>query len=359
MPRPLTRSTIFAWLLTAASSGLASAAEEVPLAPGVRGLVTRAAGGVVVDGELDEWGTAFCTPVHYSHATLGERAAQVYYQWDETALFIGLRCLDTRRANPGTTALDDGDALVVSLRTGPGAGPGVTPGPIQLVVSAFTGGEVRPRWAPRTATAAGQPRFAGVGLAATPQPWGYECEFAIPWANFPDFRPRIGATLALNAELCSGDGATAPIARSPTDLRPRLSRPHPLTSVQLVKSFDPTYLAAAGPASFPLWAEIPWNQANRSESRAVVAVPPAFVDIVGSVDVLLQDAGGKVLKTVPARMESFGPEGLGFSRAVAVWSNDGLPPNTYTVSARVAARTGKTLVTVTPRGARQANATGR
>ena len=53
-----------------------SAETPVPLEPGVRGLVTRASGKVVIDGSLREWSEAFCTPVHYGHGNLENRAAQ-------------------------------------------------------------------------------------------------------------------------------------------------------------------------------------------------------------------------------------------------------------------------------------------
>src|SRR3954454_10484507 len=74
--------------------------EPVPLAPGVRGLVTRASAPIVMDGKLSEWSDAFCTPVHYNHRNLDNRAAQFFYQWDDVPLYIGLRCLDKMQANP-------------------------------------------------------------------------------------------------------------------------------------------------------------------------------------------------------------------------------------------------------------------
>src|SRR4051794_27327818 len=73
--------------------------EPVPLAPGVRGLVTLATTRVVVDGRLREWSGAFCTPLHYNHRNLDNRAAMFFYMWDDEALYIGLRCLDEKQAN--------------------------------------------------------------------------------------------------------------------------------------------------------------------------------------------------------------------------------------------------------------------
>src|SRR5258708_39933987 len=90
----------------------------VPLAKGVRGLITRAAGGVIVDGKLDEWSNAFCTPVHYNHGNLANRAAQFFYLWDDEALYIGLRALDMHRANVSPLeVISDGDAVELYLDT--------------------------------------------------------------------------------------------------------------------------------------------------------------------------------------------------------------------------------------------------
>src|SRR6266436_757729 len=63
----------------------------VPLAPGVRGLVTRVSGKLVIDGSLSEWTDAFCTPVQYNHGDVENRAAQFFYLWDDEAFYIGLR----------------------------------------------------------------------------------------------------------------------------------------------------------------------------------------------------------------------------------------------------------------------------
>src|SRR4051812_12566655 len=74
--------------------------DPVPLAPGVRGLVTLSPSKVFMDGRLREWSNAFCTPVQYNHRDVDNRAAQFFYMWDDEALYIGLRCLDQKQANP-------------------------------------------------------------------------------------------------------------------------------------------------------------------------------------------------------------------------------------------------------------------
>jgi hypothetical protein len=129
--------------------------------------------------------------------------------------------------------------------------------------------------------------------------------------------------------------------------------------VQLVRSFDPEYFQAVGPCAFPMWVQTPWSQPERGMVQAVVAIPPAFSEIVGEIEVRIHDADGKVVKTLHAPVESFGPKGLGFARAIARWSIDDYAPGTYFATAKVSSRTGKTLTTVTPRMVDEAIISGR
>src|SRR2546423_9244469 len=89
-----------------------SAAEPSSLAPGVRGLATRAPKGMKIDGDLSEFKGAFCTPIEYFNEKLRDRAAQFLYMWDEEAFYAGLRTLDTKPANPAPdNQLWEGDAV--------------------------------------------------------------------------------------------------------------------------------------------------------------------------------------------------------------------------------------------------------
>src|SRR3989442_7999919 len=72
------------------------------LAPGVRGVATRAPAGMKIDGDLSEFRGAFATPVEYFHEDpkdLRNRAAQFFYMWDEEAFYAGLRTLDEKQWN--------------------------------------------------------------------------------------------------------------------------------------------------------------------------------------------------------------------------------------------------------------------
>src|SRR5690348_7526648 len=143
---------VFAFLVIPAPRVLA-ADEPVPLADGVRGLITQTNKKVALDGKLDEWPHAFCTPVHYNHRDLENRAAQFLYMWDEEALYIGLRALDKKMANPGTNgAVFNGDAVEFYLDTRPGENLRAkdwTKGAVHLFYSPFEGKEKKPRWVMR------------------------------------------------------------------------------------------------------------------------------------------------------------------------------------------------------------------
>src|SRR5207244_2418546 len=83
---------------------LPTSAHTGELAPGVRGLATRAPNTMKIDGDLSEFKSAFCTPLEYfslDPKTLGNRAAQFFYLWDDEAFYAGLRTLDGSEPNIG------------------------------------------------------------------------------------------------------------------------------------------------------------------------------------------------------------------------------------------------------------------
>jgi hypothetical protein len=339
------------------------AQDPVPLAPGVRGLLTLSPTKVILDGRLREWSNAFCTPVQYNHRDIENRAAQFFYMWDDEALYIGLRCLDLRQANLAALAQTyDGDAVEFYLDTRPGAelrGKDWTTGAVHLFFSAFEGEDVKPRWVMRQGIATSKTVLQGVEIGASRDDVSYEVEFKLPWKNFPGFVPRLGAVVALDAELCSGDGGKRTDRSFAYGSPLSVQQPASFAKVELVRVFDPDYLPAVGPSTFPMWVETPWVQPERAQVQAVLAIPPAFADIVGEVEIRIHDTEGRIIKTLPARIEAFGPPGRGFFRAGAFWSIDEYAPNTFFATARVIARTEKPLVTVAPRMVHEANMTGR
>ena len=342
-----------------------SGADEPPtkLEPGVRGLVTRASGKVTLDGKLDDWTGAYCTPIQYGHKDPMNRAAQFYYLWDDEAFYVGLRCLDAKQANLSQPrATFDGDAVEFYLDTRGGnalKGKEWSDGAIHFYYSPFEGTAIKPRWVMRQGIATSGVELKGVEVMGSRTATSYEVEFKLPWSNFPGFAPKAGAVMALDAELCYSDGAGRTDRSFAYGSPLSVQQPASLGKVELVKAFDPDYLAAVGPSSFPLWVETPWVQPERGAVQATVAVPPAFAEVVGEIEVRIHDADGKVVKTLPARTERFGPEDLNFVRALAFWPVDEYAPGAYFATAKVSARTGKALATVAPRMVSEAIITGR
>jgi hypothetical protein len=346
--------------------GVAADGPKLPLAPGVRGLITKApASGIKIDGKLDEWGAMFCTPVHYNHAQTAERAAHFYYAWDDAGLCIGLRALDRHRANVAPLEIiADGDAveLYLDTRQGPALrGKDWSTGAIHLFFTPFEGTRLAPRWVIRRGIATSNTKLQGVEIAATllVGEVGYEIEFKVPWSNFPEFRPKPGALMAIDAELCSGEGARRTDRTFAYGSPLSVQQPASQGLVELVDKFEPEYCNQVGPAAFPLWVETPWNQPERAAVRATLGIPPSFVEAVGDVEVRLHNTDGAIVRTLKARVEPFGPPGLGFVRAVATWPIDEFAPNTYFATARVTAKSGKVLTTVAPRMVEEAQMSGR
>lgn len=339
-------------------------AQDLPaVSTGVRGLVTRAKQPPVMDGKLTEWELAFCTPLHYNHGQLNNRAAQVYYAWDENALYLGLRALDRSKGNTAPLpALANGDAVELYLDTRSGVefrSKDWTDGAIHLFFSPFEGIKLNPRWVMRRGIATSETKLTGVEVAATSTTWGYECEFKLPWSNFPAFKPTENAVFGMDFELCSADGAARTDRTFAYGSPLSVQQPASQAKVQLVDHFDPDHLAAVGPATFPCWVETPWTQPQRAQVQAVVGIPPMFASLVGLVTFRVHGADGGIVKTMPGKIEPFGPEGLGFHRAVARWSIDDFAPNSYFITAVVASSTGKALVHVAPRMVHEAQMTGR
>jgi hypothetical protein len=83
-----------------------------PLAPGVRGVATRAPKDTKIDGDLSAFKEAMCTPVEYFNDDLKNRAVQFFYMWDDEAFYAAMRTLDTKPANNADDAhLWEGDAV--------------------------------------------------------------------------------------------------------------------------------------------------------------------------------------------------------------------------------------------------------
>jgi hypothetical protein len=342
---------------------LPSRAADTGLARGVRGLVTRAPGKVTMDGRLDEWTDAFCTPVHYNHSQFADRAAQFFYMWDDEAFYLGLRALDQHRGNAGdmrTGSLWNGDAVEFYFDTRQGAAlrsKDWTAGAVHLFFTPFEGKELKPRWTIRQGIATSDTKLEGVEVQARNTDFGYEMECKLPWKNFPDFKPQAGALLGIDAELCSGEGGGRTDRTFAYGSPLSVTQPASQGLVQLVEKMEPQYLPQVGAALFPLWVETPWSQSRRAEVVAVVAIPPAMNSWVHGVVLRIHDTNGKIVKEIPARREVISrPD---FVRSRAAWSNDDFAPGTFFVTARINGPREQVLATVAPRLVQEAQMSGR
>jgi hypothetical protein len=339
------------------------AGADTGLPKGLRGLVTRAPAGIKIDGSLDDWQGAFCTPAHYNHRDVANRAAQFFYLWDDEAFYLGLRALDQRRANVGSTARGDlwnGDAVEFYFDTRQGEalrGKDWTEGAVHLFFTPFEGKMLKPRWVVRQGIVTSETKLEGVAVQARNTDYGYEMECKIPWKNFPHFKPQAGALLALDAELCSGDGGGRTDRTFAYGSPLSVTQPASQGLVQLVERLEDRYLPQVGAALFPLWVETPWVQAERAQVVAVVALPPELESRVHDVTVRIHDANGKVIKELPASREKL--PGPNFFRARASWSNDDYAPGTFFVTAQVRDAARKILATVAPRLVQEAQMSGR
>lgn len=328
------------------------AAPTLPLKSGVRGVATRAPGPVKIDGDLAEFGEAFGTPLEYFQDGLLDRAAQVFYLWDDDAFYVGLRTLDRKPLNsaPGDHSLWNGDAVEWYFDTrsgeafrsrswGPGAG--------HCYWSGLTGTEARARFS----LTADPPRAfptAGVEVGSRLTEVGLEVEFKLPWKSFPKFRPQRDEIIGVDFEICYGDGGGR-VARSFVYGGPlSVQQPANLAKVQLVGEFRREYWRACGPVLAPIRSDIEWAQTTKPNVTAFLALPPNEVASIGRVLFRLVDLRGSTIAEYEGAIETFAEYGS-FKRAVARWPSDFAPAGTYNLVGIVYDKDERELTRVAPR----------
>ena len=117
------------------------------------------------------------------------------------------------------------------------------------VLDRLQGCRLKPRWCLRPdmlQAIAG----TGVEVAARQTSYGAETEFKLPWANFPDFKPALNAVIALDAELCYGDGTGHTYRTFAYGSPLSVQQPASQGKVQLVEKLDPA----------------DWNSARRDDA---------------------------------------------------------------------------------------------
>ena len=322
------------------------------LEPGVRGLATRAPEEVVIDGDLQEFQNAFCTPINYFHSDQKNRPAQFFYMWDDRAFYAALRTLDEKPANHAPDdRLWEGDGVEWYFDTRRGddfrSAKWTNNGSVHCYWVGLTGTEVKSRFCLRPGYLDAIPKI-GVKVGARRTEYGMEVEFAMPWKNLPDFAPRAGEVIAVDAELCYSDGGPRVDRHFAYGSPLSVQQPASLAKIQLVEKLEPHHWRQCGPVMMPMRCDTAWSQHHKARAHGEISLPPNHRDDVGTIVFHLTDLAGRTLGDFEAQPQAMHSEG-GFSKAAARWPNDLAPPGGHHVTAVVYDTQGAELTRVAPR----------
>ncbi len=287
-------------LLIVLCAHAAQASEEG--AKAVRAVVPRAGEAPTIDGRLDEacYEAALCTPLEYFHRDAANRAAQFYYLWDDEAFYVGLRTLDEAAFSP-EAPLWEGDAVewYFDVRRGDDFRSRSWPresraGAVHCFFTPMTLGELAPRFTLRPGFEEAIPR-EGVEVAAQRTEHGLEVEFKLPWRNFPEFTPRAGEVIALDAELSYSDGGPRSYRSFVFGSPLSVQQPANLAQVKLGETLGATGWRVGGPVMMPLRIDVPWSQEGAPHVVGQIAIPPTAGHIVERIVFQVSDLAGMIL----------------------------------------------------------------
>ena len=355
MKTPIAPISSAAALLLVSGSIESLHAQSSKLENGVRGLATRAPRNMKIDGDLAEFKDAFCTPIEYFNADLKNRAAQFFYMWDDEAFYAGLRALDTKPANQADDAhLWEGDAVEWYFDTRQNGNfrsiewdKSPNCGAAHCYWTGLKGTNVQGRFCLRPGFLEVLPK-KGIEVAARRTAVGMEVELKLPWANFPDFKPKLNTVIALDAELCYSDGGPRVFRSFAYGSPLSVQQPASLGKIQLVEKVEAAYWKNCGPVMMPMRCDTAWTQKEKSQITGYMALPPNQADVVGKVVFRILGLDGSTLGDFPARIETFSSEGH-FQRAIGNWPTDLAVPGAHQVCGIVFDKSGKELTRVAPR----------
>jgi hypothetical protein len=294
------------------------------------GVIPRAQRPIVMDGKLDEWEGAFVTPLNATHPDFFNRATNIYYLWDDTALYVGVRALDKNPTHiSGDNALYDGDAVEFYLdaRMGDDLGkPDWAPGTLHAFFTAITGHDIKPRFHVRDLPVFHDLVLKGVELSAARTPTGYTMEFKLPWSNFPNFTPKAGVPLGIDIEMGSADGGHRVHRTFAYSSPTSVGTPSTHGRVMLVDRADPTTLKQYSRALLPFDAQVPGNYAR---VYGVACLSPTISGVVTKMEARLLDSTGTVRKTAEGSELTTVADGFRMWRGE--WEAFDLPAGTYTL----------------------------
>lgn len=329
------------------------AAQAESLAPGVRGVATRAPKTVTIDGNLEEFAKAFCTPINYFHPDSKNRPAQFFYMWDDSAFYAGLRTLDEHPHNGAPdNRLWEGDGVEWYFDTRRGddfrSTSWTNNGSVHCYWVGLKGDKVEPRFCLRPGYLDAIPK-TGVEVAARRTASGMEVEFKLPWKNFPQFTPKSGEVIGLDAELCYSDGGPRVDRFFAYGSPLSVQQPASLARVQLVDKLTHEHWSACGPVMMPIRIDVAWAQERKAEAYGRISLPPNHLDQVGKVEFQLLDMKGNSLGTYPVTQQRSLAGADGFQMAEARWPIDAAAPGQHHVMAVVYDQQGNELARIAPR----------
>jgi hypothetical protein len=344
---------ILAFFMAAFTSAVGAAQ---PSSTPIRAFIPRAAVPPAIDGQLSEvdYQRALCTPIEYFNRDAANRAGQFYYLWDDEAFYVGLRTLDQAAYSP-ETPLWEGDAVewYFDVRRGEDFRSRSWPkAPNASAVHCFftpmTLAEVAPRFTLRPGFEEAIKR-EGVEVAAQRTEHGLEVEFKLPWKNFPEFTPRAGEVIGLDAELSYSDGGPRPYRSFVFGSPLSVQQPANLARVKLVDELDQHGWEIGGPVMMPMRIDVPWSQEGEPQVVAQIAAPPNGLQHVGRIVFQVSDLAGKVLGEFEASAQrELAPAG-NFVVREARWPSALAAPGRFQVQAIVYDLKGAELTRVAPR----------
>lgn len=316
----------------------------------LRAVIPKAESTPNLDGKLDEYKLALCTPIEYAHTNQLNRPAQFYYLWDDKAFYVGVRTLDQKSFAP-IDLFWVGDAVEWYFDTRPSS---ITDrrkwdtGAVHCFFTALYEDKLQPRFCLRPGYEDAIPGI-DVKVAAQRYDNGLEYEFALPWANFPDFVPKCGAKLHLDAELSYSDGISRSFRSFVFGGPLSVEQPANLALVKLVDEFKREDWDVCGPIMMPIRVDVSWEQQDNPQVKAVIALPPNRSEEVGDIIFQLCDTQGQILGEYSAEIEEcFQPQG-DFCRRVAFWPTSLAASGTYHVHAIIFDKQHQELTRVAPR----------
>lgn len=347
--RPRRRAYVSILCLTLAALATNATQASGEMSESVRAVIPRASVAPKIDGKLEEYGHAFCTPIEYFHADAKNRAAQLYYLWDDSAFYLAVRTLDEHPFSPNELFWT-GDAVEWYFDTRPdSAEKRLTwgQGAVHCFLSPVTLDAIKPQFNLRPGYEDAIPQ-QGIQLASRRWEHGLEYEFCLPWSNFPKYRPRNGGRLRLDAELSYSDGVSRNFRSFAFGNPLSVECPANMACVQLGDEFKRGDWNSCGPLLMPMRVDTSWLQSGVPRVQASIAMPPNEAESVGRVAFQLLDTHGQVIAEFDSHEELL-VEGGNFCRRVASWPVELAAAGTYHVQAVVYDPEGAELTRVAPR----------